>query len=119
MLRRAPCRIRTWCRSCRARRAESITAGCHPARQRSTIFHSRSMLCSSQVLLVINDVSTDLAAKDPIRPAGVHQYDWQQEQGADQKEGLRLRRRSRIPQGDTLPNDVWKTADREAAVAQR
>ena len=62
---------------------------------------------------MIGDIPTDFAAKDPIRPARVHQDDRQQEQRADQQERLRPRRGGGVPQRDAWRNDAGKQADRE------
>jgi hypothetical protein len=55
---------------------------------------------------MITCVGPDLAAEYPIRPGGVAEDDRQQKQRAEDQEGLRTRRRGRVPQADARRHDV-------------
>ena len=68
--------------------------------------------------LVIADVPSNLAAKDPIGPTRVHQDHRQQHKRADQKKRLGSPGGRGLPQGEMVGNDHRVETDGDAEIRQ-
>src|SRR5579863_823538 len=67
-------------------------------------------------LSVITDVAAQLAAEHPIRPAGIHEDDWQQRHRANEEEGLCAWWRGGLPDRVVTRYDHRPQTDRNTKI---